>query len=167
MTTYGKIENGQFIPAPNAEVNFLNSNGYSPFDEELVSKHFAGMAIVQGDELTDITNTDDYKAKTAAIKEKEFFNNFIETSIGWLRKTPKGYSSIVEAMNSALNVIYINGSLPEGVWTLYPKPDFAKVDDIEKYLEENSFKNKEMKSEEFGKIYVEFMNKWNSQEHAS
>lgn len=83
-----------------------------------------------------------------------------------MRKVPKGYSSIVEAMNSALNVVYINESLPAGVWIIYPKPDFATVDDVETYLEANSFKNVAMDAKTFGALYVEFMNKWNSQEHA-
>ena len=117
--------------------------------------------------VVDILETQDYKNKIATEKEKEFFNNFIEISIGCLRKSPKGYSSIVEAMNSALNVIYINQSLPAGALTIYPKPDFKTVDDVEKYLEENSYKNKAMTSKEFGALYVEFMNKWNSQEHIS
>ena len=120
--------------------------------------------LIDGDVIC-IENNQEYKDKVAAEKEVEFFNNFIEISIGWLRKTPKGYSNIVEAMNSALNVIYINENLPAGVLTIYPKPDFKTVDDIEKYLEENSYKNKEMKSEEFGKLYVEFMTAWNNQEH--
>lgn len=120
---------------------------------------------VQNCELVDISQTQEYKGRVAAEKEIKFLNNFIEISIGWLRKTPKGYSSLVEAMNSALNVVYINENLPAGVLTIYPKPDFATVDDIEKYLEEHSYKNQAMAAKEFGALYVEFMNKWNSQEH--
>lgn len=117
--------------------------------------------------VQDISNTTDYKNKIAAQKEANFLNNFIEISIGWLRKNPKGYSSIVEAMNSALNVVYINESLPAGALTIYPEPDFTTVDDVGEYLRTNSFKNQAMTSTEFGALFVEFMNKWNSQEHVS
>ena len=116
--------------------------------------------------VIDISETIEYKEKIAKEKETKFFHEFIEISIGCLRKVPKGYSSIVEAMNSALNVIYINENLPAGVLTIYPKPDFATVDDVEKYLEENKFTNNAMTAKEFGTLYVEFMNKWNNQEHA-
>lgn len=142
-----------------------NSNGQrTEQDDNAVYALYAHEALQNGT-IVNISDTDEYKTKIAKEKETRFFNDFIEISIGCLRKTPKGYSSIVEAMNSALNVVYINTKLPAGVLTIYPKPDFKQVDDIEKYLKENSFKNKEMKSEEFGKIYVEFMTKWNSQEH--
>lgn len=168
MTTYGKIENGQFIPAPYGDVDFLIQQGYKPFDENLQARLNTNpqQVIIQGDELIDITNTDDYKAKNATKKEADFFNNFIEISIGCLRKVPKGYSNLVEAMNSTLSFVNISGSLPANLWTIYPKPDFKTVDDIEKYLEENSFKNKAMTQAEFGALYVEFMTAWNSQEHA-
>lgn len=52
MTTYGKIENGQFQPAPYGEVEDLVSQGYSAFDEADVSNYFAGLS-----ELTDGTET--------------------------------------------------------------------------------------------------------------
>lgn len=165
MTVYGIIENEIFTPAGNKPVEVLESEGFKPFSDELVGKYYAAMAIVQGDELVDITGTEEYKAKIAAEKEKQFLNNFIKISIGWLRKTPKGYSSIVEAMNSALNVVYINGNLPAGVLTIYPLPDFKTVDNVEEYLEKNSYKNQAMTSEEFGVLYVEFMTAWNNQEH--
>lgn len=174
MTVYAKIENGQLITAYNGYNGIIGladspelclGNGFTAYTEDEISGYYAGMYAIQGSNLVDITGTDEYKAKIAAVKEKYFNDNFIEISLGWLRKSPKGYSSIVEAMNSALNVVYINGELPAGIWTIYPKPDFATVGDVEAYLESNSFKNQAMKSEVFGTLYVEFMNKWNNQEH--
>lgn len=52
MTTYGKIENGQFIPAPYGEVEHLISQRFTEFDEADVSNYFAGIS-----ELSDGTNT--------------------------------------------------------------------------------------------------------------
>lgn len=174
MTVYVKIENEQLITAYNGyngivgfadNIEIMIANGFVAYDEDLVSKYFAGQVEIKDGVLIDITSTEEYKEKIAIEKEARFKEEFIEISLGCLRKVPKGYSSIVEAMNGALNVVYINGKLPAGALTIYPKPDFKTVENIEKYLEENSFRNKEMKSEEFGQIYVEFMTKWNNQEH--
>lgn len=52
MTTYGKIENGQFTPAPHCEPEDLIAKGYNAFDEADVANYFAGLA-----ELSDGTNT--------------------------------------------------------------------------------------------------------------
>lgn len=174
MTVFAKIENNELITAYNGYNGIVGladspelclENGFSAYDEEIISKYFAQQAKIQDGQLVDITDTEEYKEKIAQEKETAFLNNFIEISLGWLRKSPKGYSSIVEAMNGALNVVYINGSLPAGALTIYPKPDFKTVDDIEKWLEEHSYKNQAMDSKAFGALYVEFMTKWNSQEH--
>lgn len=72
MTVYAKIENGQLITAYNGyngiigladDVELLMANGFSPFDEALVSKYFTNpqQAIIKGKKLVDITDTDDYK----------------------------------------------------------------------------------------------------------
>lgn len=66
MTIYAKIENGQFVPAKNESIEVLQEKGFLPFEEDLVSKYFAGQAEIQGETLVDITDTDQYKAKIAA-----------------------------------------------------------------------------------------------------
>jgi len=159
---YYLLENG--IITQSADFKF--DDGCLETENGIVRDEMNGQLYLQSD-YNALIATDDYKAKIAAKKEKEFFNNFIEISIGCLRKVPKGYSSLVEAMNGALNIVNIGGSLPAETLTIYPKPDFMTVDDIEKYLEENKFTNNAMTAKEFGTLYVEFMNAWNSQEHVS
>lgn len=39
MTVYGKIENGEFVPAPYGEADYLISQGYSAFDDETAQKY--------------------------------------------------------------------------------------------------------------------------------
>lgn len=39
MTVYGKIQNGEFIPAPYGEADYLISQGYSAFDDETAQKY--------------------------------------------------------------------------------------------------------------------------------
>lgn len=174
MTVYAKIENEQLITAYNGYNGIVGmadspelclTNGFTGYTEEEISGYYVGMYVINDGKLIDITHTEEYKNKVAKGKETEFFNEFIEISIGCLRDKPKGYSSIVEAMNSALNVVYINESLPAGVLTIYPKPDFKTVDNIEEYLKKNFYKNKAMTAKEFGALYVEFMNTWNNREH--
>lgn len=174
MTVFAKIEDDKLITAYNGykgiigfadDIQIMREHNFEAFDEIIIAKYNEGSAIIQDGNLIDISNTQEYKDKIIKKKEKMFSNSFIETSIGFLRKNPKGYSSIVEAMNSALNVVYITEELPADVLTIYPKPDFAKVDDVEKYLKENSYKNKKMTTQEFGTLYVEFMTAWNNQEH--
>lgn len=72
MTVYAKIENGQIITAYNGyngiigianNIDLMTANGFKPFDEEIISKYFAGQAEIQADALVDITETDEYKAK--------------------------------------------------------------------------------------------------------
>lgn len=74
MTVYAKIENGQLITGYNGyngiigladDVDLMTANGFKPFDDDLVSKYFASMAIIQKGKLIDITDTADYKAKIA------------------------------------------------------------------------------------------------------
>jgi len=120
---------------------------------------------IKNGQLTDISETQAYKDKIIQEKETLFFKNFIEISIGCLRKVPKGYSSIVEAMNSAFNIVSIGGGLPAGILTIYTKPNFATVEKAEEWLEQNSFKNEAMTIQQFGALYVEFQTAWNNQEH--
>lgn len=70
MTVYGKIENGQFVPAPYGDVDYLVGQGYKPFDEDLHVRLNTNpqQVIIQGDKLVDITNTADYKAR---VTERE------------------------------------------------------------------------------------------------
>lgn len=154
------------IPGFNQNIELMQEKGYNPYDECDYSLYLTGAKVLKNGKLVD-NESEEYKDKVAKEKEEIFSTRFIETSLGWLRDKPKGYLSIVEAMNSALNVVYIQEELPEGVITLYPKPDFMNVKDIEKYLKEHSYKNKKMTAQEFGSFYVEFMNAWNTKEHIS
>lgn len=68
--TYGKIENGKYIPARYASVEQLEKEGYKPYLLDLVSKLNADSAVIQDGEIVDISETDGYKSKIAK-QEKE------------------------------------------------------------------------------------------------
>lgn len=95
--------------------------------------------------------------------KKDFFN--IE-GYGWYRKIPKGYTSAVESINTAFNIVTVVGILPKGSLIFYTKPDFTDEKQCtEEWLIENQIKSDEMTATEFGKFYTAFVTAWNTQEH--
>lgn len=107
-------------------------------------------------------------AKPTALElELKFNNEFIEIpDVGFYRKTPKGYSSAIESINTAFNAAAVIGKLPAGYLTFYQKPDFTdETQCTEEWLVEHSFKNEEMPADEFGHLYSKFVQAWNTQEH--
>ena len=121
--------------------------------------------VLDGDEyvLKDIT----WKEKISESRKVEFLSQFFEIpEHGFFRKQPKGYSSAVESLNTAFNIVSIIGNLPAGTLTFYEMPDFTIEEQCtEEWLVANSYKNDEMTATEFGKFYADFMTAWNTQEH--
>lgn len=74
MTTYGKIENNTYIPAPNLTPENLKERGFIPFDEDLVSLYFAGLITL--DELINRQANID-KKKELQLKIDELDNKRI------------------------------------------------------------------------------------------
>ena len=105
----------------------------------------------------------------ADIREADFKEKFFEIpTYGWFRKQPKGYSSAVESLNTAFNVVSIMQSLPAGTLIFYQAPDFTNPEECtEEWLIEHQTPNKQMTAQEFGAFYIAFMTAWNSQEHVS
>lgn len=101
--------------------------------------------------------------KRQEIFKKDFFN--IE-GYGWYRRTPKGYTSALESINTAFNIVTVVGTLPKGILIFYTKPDFTdKTQCTEEWLIKNQIKSAEMTATEFGKFYTAFVTAWNVQEH--
>ncbi len=124
---------------------------------------------VTSDGIVDLRESAEYKAEQALEREKTFYSEFIEIpNFGWYRKTPKGYSSAVESINTAFNAVSVLGSLPADYLIFYEKPDFTKPKECtEEWLIAHQTKNEAMSAEEFGQFYAAFITVWNSQEHLS
>lgn len=124
---------------------------------------------VTSDGIVDLRESAKYKAEQALEREKTFYSEFIEIpNFGWYRKTPKGYSSAVESINTAFNAVSVLGSLPADYLIFYEKPDFTKPKECtEEWLIAHQTKNEAMSAEEFGQFYAAFITAWNSQEHLS
>lgn len=108
-----------------------------------------------------------WEEEQAKAREKDFNSQFFNIeNYGYFRKTPKGYGSAIEAMNTAFNTVTILGNLPANTLTFYKQPNFEiEKQCTEEWLVENSYKNETMTPEEFGKFYAEFITAWNYKEH--
>lgn len=116
---------------------------------------------------TNIVLNPNFECEQAQQREKEFKSQFFEiVNIGFYRRQPKGYSSALESVNTAFNAVSIMGNLPAGTLTFYKEPDYSDPTQCtEEWLVENSFKNEEMTTAEFGQFYASFITAWNTQEH--
>lgn len=133
--------------------------------------HRLGYEIRETDEQLQawgLTETDKALNRENEFKSKFFQIPAIESVFvgGWYRKTPKGYQSAVESLNSAFNIVNILGKLPANILQFYIEPDFTKPEECtEKWFVEHSFKNDEMSVQQFGAFYAEFLTAWNREEH--
>ena len=114
-----------------------------------------------------ILKNSDWAQSQAAKREKDFKEQFFEIEgYGWFRKIPKGYSSAVEAMSAAFNMVSIVGYLPANTLTFYTEPDFTdEIQCTEEWLVENTYKNDELTTTAFGQLYAKFLEGWNKLEH--
>ena len=109
----------------------------------------------------------DFEELQATLRETSFKSQFFEIgNWGWFRKVPKGYSSAVEAMSAAFNMVTILGFLPANTLTFYAAPDFTdETECTETWLVDNSIKNSELPATDFGALYAQFLQAWNEIEH--
>lgn len=91
---------------------------------------------------------------------------------GWYRKTPKGYASALESLNTAYNnymaiaLVKPETKFPANTLIFYTAPDFTKEEECtEEWLVAHQFRNEEMTREQFLLLYSTFSQAWNSTEH--
>lgn len=139
----------------------------------LFTPQYAGLPILETNkEITvldgEFVFAEDVQDELALKRKERFKEEFFEIKgYGWFRKVPKGYSSAVEAMGAAFNMVNtIAGYLPANTLTFYNAPDFADgTQCTEEWLIDNSYKNNEMSSTSFGVLYSKFLEAWNTEEH--
>ena len=127
--------------------------------------HIQGLKIEETE--TSLVALDYTRDEQAQKRKEEFKRQFFEiVNVGFYRRQPKGYSSALESVNTAFNAVSIMGNLPANTLTFYKEPDYSDPTQCtEEWLVENSFKNKEMTTAEFGQFYASFITAWNTQEH--
>lgn len=125
-----------------------------------------------------VLNTD-YETEQAQARKTTFENQFFQIPAienvfvgGWYRKTPKGYASALESLNTAYNnymaIALINpeAKFPANTLIFYTAPDFTKEEECtEEWLVAHQFRNEEMTREQFLLLYSTFSQAWNATEH--
>ena len=112
-------------------------------------------------------DTQEYADKKAAERETAFKKDFFEIpGFGWFRKQPKGYSSAVESITCAFNMVGVLGGIPAGTLIFYTAPDFYDAEQCtEEWLVAHQIPGAAMDAQSFGQFYATFLQAWNTQEH--
>ena len=112
--------------------------------------------------------TDEQKAQE---RQTQFSDNFIITSWGAFRKTPQGYSSAVEAVNTIFNMVNIAQGLNENLAPLlifYEVPDFTDPEQCtEEWLVANQKTHEPCDLATFMQWYLEFQTIWAQTQYTS
>ena len=114
------------------------------------------------------TEEEQAKARKTTFENQFFQIPAIENVFvgGWYRKTPKGYASAVESLNTCFNAVLALNKLPADTLIFYTQPDYSNVEECtEEWLIAHQFKNEEMTKEQFMQFYSVFMTVWNTAEH--
>ena len=106
---------------------------------------------------------------TAEDRTKDFYNNFVVTSWGAFRKTPKGYSSAVEAVNTIFNMVNVAQAFTEQLAQLlifYEVPDFTDAEQCtEEWLVAHQKTHEACDLATFMQWYLEFQTVWASTQY--
>ena len=153
------------------------------FDENLerlqntiaIMPQYEGLEILETDrKIIELDNkfvfADEAQQELVEQRKREFLKYFFKVQYNgqdlYFRKQPKGYSSAVESINTAFNIVNTIGTLPAGSLVFYQQPDFAdETQCTEEWLVEHQVKSEEMAATEFGTFYAGFITAWNAQEH--
>ena len=105
-----------------------------------------------------------------AVKREEMFKKFFFKidNFGWYRKQPKGYTSALESLSIAYNMITsgLIQELPAGTFIFYQEPDFFNPETLkEEWLVNHQIRSTAMTKEQFVQFYVTFVMAWNQIEH--
>lgn len=105
----------------------------------------------------------------AAERETNFKDKFFEIEgFNYYRKEPKGYTSALESLGVAYNMITSNiiQELPAGTFIFYPQPDFYSEEQCtEEWLIEHQILSDVMTKEQFLQFYAAFVVAWNNEMH--
>ena len=104
---------------------------------------------------------------TAADRREAFLKDFFKVDgYGYYRKTPKGYKSAVESINTAYAMCKENNGLPAGIIIFYQEPDFNKPEQCtEQWLINHQIVLPAMDVQTFVSLFNLFITTWNRQEH--
>lgn len=104
---------------------------------------------------------------TAKDRKEAFLKDFFKVDgYGYYRRTPKGYQSAIESINTADRMCAKHNGLPADTLIFYQEPDFNNASQCtEEWLTEHQIKLPAMTVAEFDTLYNLFVTTWNKQEH--
>jgi len=97
---------------------------------------------------------------TKKKRQELFENDFLLTSLGNYRLTPRGYANAQQSIDTINNIVNAMGSLTEQVANMikfYQTPDFSKPEECsEEWLIEHQYSPNPMTKEQWTNFYIEF-----------
>lgn len=104
---------------------------------------------------------------TAKERKEAFLKDFFKVAgYGYYRRTPKGYQSAIESINTADRMCAKHNGLPADTLIFYQEPDFNNASQCtEEWLTGHQIKLPSMTVAEFDTLYNVFVTTWNKQEH--
>lgn len=104
------------------------------------------------------------KASTNVDRQLDFESKFIETSWGWYRKEPKGYSNAPQSIDIIDRLVAkFNGfaSQINDMMIFYQEPDFSVPEQCtEEWLIAHQYKHGVCTKQEFDEFYIDFQTRW-------
>lgn len=120
----------------------------------------------------ELVTVEEAQEKQAEIRKQTFLEDFFKVGeYGYYRRTPKGYQSAIESINTAFNNFILMQQagiteFPADVFIFYTEPDFTDPEQCtEEWLVAHQYKNNAWTAQEFGVFYSTFTRAWNNQEH--
>lgn len=167
MIYYYIEENNKILFAENDRELFYNSLEFKPKLQGLEVKETEKKIIqLNGEFVFEEEVQDELTGQRKQIFLQDFFKVQYNGQDLYFRKQPKGYTSAVESINTAFNIVNTISTLPAGSLVFYQQPDFTdETQCTEEWLVENQVKSEQMSATEFGTFYAGFITAWNTQEH--
>jgi hypothetical protein len=120
---------------------------------------------------SDVVLNANYDEEQAAIRESNFKSQFFEiVNYGFYRKQPKGYTSALESLSVAYNMVTsgVIQELPAGTFIFYQEPDYTIPEQCtEEWLINHQILSETMTAQQFLPFYAQFVIAWNQQMHES
>lgn len=137
-----------------------------PLDEELYNitktEETTTAYVLDGDEY--VPKNKSYEEKQTAKRREDFYNNFLETSLGNYRLKPKGYANAQQSIDTVNNIVMAFGGLTEQVAQMvifYQTPDFSKPEECtEDWLVAHQYNPEPMTREQWLQFYVDFTTRY-------
>jgi hypothetical protein len=99
-----------------------------------------------------------------AQRRKNFEDTFIQTSWGWYRKVPKGYSNALQSVDAIKAMVSGKGGFVSQIAQVvifYTQPDYTDPTQCtEEWLIAHQYHHQACTTEEFTEFYLDFQSRW-------